>query len=38
LEDPYTQATSGKRRFVVFKRTGGQVVLAEALKKIKISL
>ncbi len=38
LEDPYTQATSGKRRFIVFKRTGGQVVLAEALKKIKISL
>lgn len=38
LEDPYTQATSGKRRFIVFKRTGGQVVLSEALKKIKISL
>ena len=38
LEDPYTQATSGKRRFIVFKRTGGQVVLAEALKKLKISL
>lgn len=38
LEDPYTQATSGKRRFIVFKRTGGQVVLPEALKKIKISL
>ena len=38
LEDPYTQATTGKRRFIVFKRTGGQVVLSEALKKIKISL
>jgi HK97 family phage major capsid protein len=37
VEDPYTQATSGKRRFIVFKRTGGQVVLAEGLRKLKVS-
>lgn len=38
LEDPYTQAISGKRRFVVFKRTGGGVILPEALKKLKVSV
>jgi HK97 family phage major capsid protein len=37
VEDPYTQATSGKRRFIVFKRTGGQVVLPEGLRKLKVS-
>lgn len=37
LEDAYTQATSGKRRFIAYKRTGGQVVLAEGLKKLKIA-
>lgn len=37
IEDPYTQATSGKRRFIVYKRTGGQVVLTEGLRKLKIS-
>lgn len=37
LEDPYTQATTGKRRFIVYKRTGGQVVLTEGLRKLKIS-
>ena len=37
LEDPYTQAINGKRRFVVYKRTGGQVVLAEGLRKLKVS-
>lgn len=36
-EDPYTQATNGKRRFIVYKRTGGQVVLTEGLRKLKIS-
>lgn len=38
IEDPYTQATSGKRRFIVYKRTGGQVVLTEGLRKLKIAL
>ena len=37
IEDPYTQATSGKRRFIVYKRTGGQVVLTEGLRKLKVS-
>lgn len=37
IEDPYTQATKGKRRFIVYKRTGGQVVLTEGLRKLKIS-
>ena len=37
IEDQYTQATSGKRRFIVFKRTGGQVVLTEGLRKLKVS-
>lgn len=37
LEDPYTQAISGVRRFNFFKRVGGQVVLPEALKKLKIA-
>lgn len=38
IEDPYTQATSGKRRFIVYKRTGGQVVLTEGLRKLKVAL
>lgn len=38
IEDPYTQATSGKRRFIVNKRTGGQVVLTEGLRKLKVAL
>ena len=37
IEDQYTQAASGKRRFIVFKRTGGQVVLTEGLRKLKVS-
>lgn len=37
IEDNVTQATSGKRRFIFFKRTGGQVVLPEAIKKMKIA-
>lgn len=37
IEDPYTQATSGKRRFIVYKRTGGQVVLTEGLRKLKVA-
>lgn len=37
IEDALTQAINGKRRYIFFKRTGGQVVLPEAIKKLKIS-
>jgi len=37
LRDPYTQATSGNIRFIFRRRLGGQVVLAEALRKLKCS-
>ena len=32
LRDPYTQATAGNVRFIVRKRVGGQVTLAEAVR------
>lgn len=35
LRDPYTQATSGNVRILVYRRLGGQVVLAEAIRKLK---
>lgn len=34
LRDPYTQATSGNVRFIMRKRSGGQVVLAEAIRTL----
>jgi len=37
LRDPFTQATSGAVRFYVFRRTGGQVVQAEAIYKLEIA-
>lgn len=37
LRDPYTQATSGNIRFIFRRRTGGKVVLAEAIRKLKCS-
>lgn len=37
LRDPFTQATSGNMRFIFRKRTGGQVTLAEAVRKLKCS-
>lgn len=37
LRDPYTQATSGNVRFIVRKRSGGQVVLAEAIQTLTCS-
>ena len=37
LRDPYTQATSGNIRFIFRRRLGGQVVLAEAIRKLKCS-
>ncbi|RWF80816.1 MAG: phage major capsid protein, partial [Mesorhizobium sp.] len=35
LRDPYSQATSGLVRFQARRRTGGALVLAEALRKIR---
>tara|TARA_R100001369_G_scaffold65605_1_gene92791 strand:+ start:2984 stop:4219 length:1236 start_codon:yes stop_codon:yes gene_type:complete len=37
LRDPYTQASTGSIRYIARKRVGGQVVLAEAIRKLKIS-
>lgn len=37
IRDTYTQASSGAVRFHFRKRSGGQVVNAEALRKLKIS-
>lgn len=37
LRDPYTQATSGNVRFIIRKRSGGQVVLAEAIRALVCS-
>jgi len=36
LRDPYTQASSGNIRWHIRKRTGGAVVLPEAIKKLTI--
>jgi HK97 family phage major capsid protein len=38
LRDPYTQATSGNVRFIFRRRLGGQVVLAEAIRKLTCSV
>ena len=37
LRDPFTQATSGNIRFIARRRVGGQVVLAEAIRKLKVA-
>ena len=37
LRDPYTQATSGNVRFIVRKRVGGQVTVAEAIRVLVCS-
>ncbi len=37
LRDPFTQATSGNVRFIARRRVGGQVVLAEAIRKLKVA-
>ena len=36
LRDPYTQATAGNIRFLFRRRFGGQVTLAEAIRKLKV--
>ena len=38
LRDPFTLATSGTVRFVARRRVGGQVVLAEAIRKLKCAV
>jgi len=38
LRDPFTQATSGNVRFIARRRVGGQVVLPEALRKLKVAV
>ena len=37
MRDPYTQATNGLVRFHARRRVGGGVVLAEALRKLKMA-
>lgn len=37
LRDPYTQATAGNVRFIMRKRVGGQVTLAEAIRAMVCS-
>lgn len=37
LRDPFTQATSGNVRYVARRRVGGQVIQAEAIRKLKCS-
>lgn len=37
LRDPYTQATGGKIRYIMRKRVGGKVTLAEAIRKLQCS-
>ena len=37
LRDPFTQATNGIIRFHARRRVGGDVVLAEAILKLKIA-
>lgn len=37
LRDPFTQATAGNVRFIARRRVGGQIVLAEAIRKQKIA-
>lgn len=37
LRDPYSLSSSRQIKFVASKRVGGQVVLAEAIRKLKIA-
>jgi HK97 family phage major capsid protein len=38
VRDEVTQLTSGAVRFYSYKRNGGQVVVAEAMRKLKVSV
>jgi HK97 family phage major capsid protein len=37
LRDPFTQATTGNVRYIARRRVGGQVVLPEAINKLKVT-
>ena len=37
LRDPFTQATTGNVRYIARRRVGGQVVLPEAISKLKVT-
>lgn len=37
LRDPFTQATTGNVRYIARRRVGGQVILPEAITKLKVS-
>jgi HK97 family phage major capsid protein len=37
IRDPYSLSREGKIQFVAHRRTGGQVVLPEAIKKLKVA-
>jgi len=37
LRDPFTQATTGNVRYIARKRVGGQVILPEAINKLKVT-
>jgi HK97 family phage major capsid protein len=38
IEDNFTQATAGKKRFLFYRRTGGQIRTVEAAIKLKIEV
>ena len=37
LRDPFTQATTGNVRYIARRRVGGQVILPEAINKLKVT-
>ena len=37
MRDPFTQATSGNVRYIARRRVGGQVILPEAINKLKVT-
>jgi len=37
LRDPFTQATTGNVRYIARRRVGGQVILPEAITKLKVT-
>jgi HK97 family phage major capsid protein len=37
LRDPFTQATTGNVRYIARRRVGGQVILSEAINKLKVT-
>jgi HK97 family phage major capsid protein len=37
LRDPYSQAASGNVRYIARRRVGGEVVLSEAMRALKMA-